>query len=126
MKLLKLKVMFVLFHLRAERAPSLLQQNSNFALPNEEIQSFSRRTLDEFRLQKLNEYIYEQKLNIGKQPTRLNTSLLIFNRNPKAASETIWTLLEKLSKPNQFNCYTDSPEAKKDRGSNRAEPAIKD
>ena len=74
----------------------------------------------------LQKYIYEQKLNIGKQPTRLNTSLLIFNRNPKAASETIWTLLEKLSKPNQFNCYTDSPEAKKDRGSNRAELAIKD
>ena len=80
--------------------------------------------LDEFRLQELN--TFTKKQNIGKQPTRLNTSLLIFNRNPKAASETIWTLLEKLSKPNQFNCYTDSPEAKKDRGSNRAEPAIKD
>ena len=49
-------------------------------------------------------------LNITSQA---NTSFLIFNRNPKAASQTIWKLLDKLQYPNHFYSSHDSFEVKK-------------
>ena len=49
-------------------------------------------------------------LNITSQA---NTSFLIFNRNPKAASQTIWKLLDKLQNPNHFYSSHDSFEVKK-------------
>ena len=51
-----------------------------------------------------------QTLNITN---RLNSSFLFFNRNPKAASQTIWTLLNKLQYPNHFHSHHASPEQKK-------------
>ena len=50
-----------------------------------------------------------QTLNIT---SKLNTSFLIFNRNPKAASQTIWTLLNNLQYPNNFHSHHASPEFK--------------
>ena len=49
-------------------------------------------------------------LNITGQA---NASFLIFNRNPKAASQTIWRLLDKLQFPNNFTSAHDSLEVKK-------------
>ena len=45
-----------------------------------------------------------------------NQSFLIFNRVPKAGSETLWGLLDILSKQNGFISYSDSAEVKQQRG----------
>jgi hypothetical protein len=37
---------------------------------------------------------------------------LIFNRNPKCGSETMWALLDKLAVHNNFTSYSDSKEVK--------------
>ena len=60
--------------------------------------------------------------NLTKEANELNntrksnTSFLIFNRTPKAGSETIWGLLDNLQEFNNFTSYSDSPEVKKERG----------
>ena len=45
-----------------------------------------------------------------------NQSFLIFNRVPKAGSETLWGLLDILAKQNGFISYSDSAEVKQQRG----------
>ena len=45
-----------------------------------------------------------------------NQSLLIFNRTPKAGSETVWELLDQLQYFNNFSSASDSGEVKKSRG----------
>ena len=65
---------------------------------------------------KLNKQIKEQasELNITK---KLNTSVLMFNRTPKAGSETLWGLIDILANRNNFTSCSDSAEEKKKRGS---------
>ena len=46
-----------------------------------------------------------------------NQSFLIFNRVPKAGSETLWGLLDILANHNGFQSYSDSAEVKNQRGS---------
>ena len=43
-------------------------------------------------------------------------SYLIFNRVPKAGSEMLWSLINKLSIVNNFTSYSDSARAKNERG----------
>lgn len=45
-----------------------------------------------------------------------NQSFVIFNRVPKAGSETLWSLLDKLGKINNFTSYSDDQQLKKNRG----------
>ena len=45
-----------------------------------------------------------------------NQSFIVFNRVPKAGSETLWTLLDRLQKINSFNSYSDNREVKRQRG----------
>jgi len=45
-----------------------------------------------------------------------NQSFIIFNRVPKAGSETLWGLLDRLQYGNNFSSYSDSQEAKRIRG----------
>lgn len=56
---------------------------------------------------------HADSLNVTKF---LNQSGLFFNRNPKAGSETIWGLIDRLAIVNNFNGYSDSPEVKAIRG----------
>ena len=65
---------------------------------------------------KLTKQIQEQasELNITK---KLNTSVLMFNRTPKAGSETLWGLIDILANKNNFTSCSDSAEEKKRRGS---------
>ena len=44
-------------------------------------------------------------------------SYLIFNRVPKAGSEMLWAVLNKLAIVNNFTSYSDSAKAKNERGS---------
>ena len=61
-----------------------------------------------------NELLQESnQLNITKN---LNTSFLIFNRTPKAGSEMIWTLIDRLSVKNEFKNFRFSQNVKKHRG----------
>ena len=46
-----------------------------------------------------------------------NQSFVLFNRNPKAGTEMLWALLNKLGHRNHFASLADSPELKKKRGS---------
>ena len=59
----------------------------------------------------------EKEANVLNNTKKSNQSVLVFNRTPKAGSETIWNLLDFLSKPNNFSSYSDSSEVKKQRGS---------
>ena len=45
-----------------------------------------------------------------------NQSFLCFNRVPKAGSETLWTILDKLGPRNGFKSFSDSQKVKKSRG----------
>ena len=66
----------------------------------------------------ISSYFYQQSVNIKTlidqeadflNNTKLaNTSFIIFNRNPKCASETIWTLLDQLARVNHFQSNSDS------------------
>ena len=74
----------------------------------------------------ISSYFYQQSVNIKTlidqeadflNNTKLaNTSFIIFNRNPKCASETIWALLDQLARVNHFQSNSDSKKAKKSRG----------
>ena len=47
-------------------------------------------------------------------------SYLVFNRVPKAGSEMLWTLINRLANENNFTSYSDSAKAKANRGSENA------
>ena len=47
-------------------------------------------------------------------------SYLVFNRVPKAGSEMLWTLINRLAIENNFTSYSDSAKAKANRGSENA------
>ena len=54
---------------------------------------------------------------IALNNTRLSDqSILVFNRVPKAGSEMVWSLINRLSHKNNFTSYSDSMEAKQQRG----------
>ena len=46
-----------------------------------------------------------------------DNSYLVFNRVPKAGSEMLWSLIDKLALENNFTSYSDSMKAKDARGS---------
>ena len=58
----------------------------------------------------------DKEANELNNTKKSNQSVLVFNRTPKAGSETIWNLLDFLSKPNNFGSYSDSQELKGQRG----------
>ena len=67
---------------------------------------------------------YQQyKEEILTQQTILNNTIisdqsyLVFNRVPKAGSEMLWTVIDKLAAANNFTSYSDSAKAKEKRGS---------
>ena len=64
---------------------------------------------------------YKQELHT--QQTILNNTIvsdqsyLIFNRVPKAGSEMLWSVINRLAEENNFTSYSDSMKAKEERGS---------
>lgn len=56
--------------------------------------------------------------NLLNNSLSLNESFIIFNRVPKAGSETLWKMLDILGANNHFKVYADDPEMKNQRGEN--------
>ena len=46
-----------------------------------------------------------------------NQSYVVFNRVPKAGSEMLWSLIDRLAQENNFTSYSDSMKVKNKRGS---------
>ena len=49
---------------------------------------------------------------------KANQTILVFNRTPKAGSESLWKLIDNLAFRNNFTSMSDDPENKKIRGEN--------
>lgn len=58
----------------------------------------------------------QNEANLLNNTHDANQSFVIFNRVPKAGSETLWSLLDKLAKRNNFTSYSDDQQLKKKRG----------